>query len=191
MKISLNIPHMCYGQFATFRLTRTCFVHVLHTIEVAHPVFLASNRTFTGIFNYLPLYWGSDRPDSILYYPFSCCASIATLPEPQILLLPTVTCYMRTKWPCTEITSKNAKISTLDLYNFFFGWVLLHQTLRKFLLYTYIYIIYPKFAPILRSQKKVNFSCSVIKRGCACLAQLPCTRETKQERPRRIADRHD
>ena len=83
---------MCYGQFATFRLTRTCFVHVLHTIEVAHPVFLAPNRTFTGIFNYFPLYSGPDRPDSMLYYPFSCCGSIATLPEPQILLLPTVTC---------------------------------------------------------------------------------------------------
>ncbi len=31
---------------------------------------------------------------------------------------------------------------------------------------------------------------SVIKRGCACLAQLPCRRETEQERTRRIADRH-
>ena len=32
----------------------------------------------------------------------------------------------------------------------------------------------------------------LIKRGCACLAQLPCRsrRETEQERPRRIADRH-
>jgi hypothetical protein len=31
----------------------------------------------------------------------------------------------------------------------------------------------------------------LIKRGCACLAQLPCRRETEteQERPRRIADR--
>ena len=30
----------------------------------------------------------------------------------------------------------------------------------------------------------------MIKRGCACLAQLPCRGETEQERPRRIADRH-
>ncbi len=30
----------------------------------------------------------------------------------------------------------------------------------------------------------------MIKRGCACLAQLPCRRETEQERPRRNADRH-
>ena len=27
--------------------------------------------------------------------------------------------YMRTKSPCPEITSRNAKISTLDPYNFF------------------------------------------------------------------------
>jgi hypothetical protein len=30
----------------------------------------------------------------------------------------------------------------------------------------------------------------LIKRGFARLAQLPCTDETEQERPRRIADRH-
>ena len=30
----------------------------------------------------------------------------------------------------------------------------------------------------------------MIKRGCACLAQLPGRGETEQERPRRIADRH-
>ena len=35
---------MCHGQFATYRLTRACFVHVLHTIEVAHPVFLVLNE---------------------------------------------------------------------------------------------------------------------------------------------------
>jgi hypothetical protein len=83
---------MCYGQFATFRLTRACFVRVLHTIEVAHPFFLAPNQTSTGNFNYLPLYSGPDRPDSMLNYPFSCCGSIATLAEAQFLLLPTVTC---------------------------------------------------------------------------------------------------
>ncbi len=53
VKISQKI---LYRQFATFRLTRACFVHVLHTIEVAHPMFLAPNRTFAGIYNYLPLY---------------------------------------------------------------------------------------------------------------------------------------
>jgi hypothetical protein len=30
----------------------------------------------------------------------------------------------------------------------------------------------------------------LIKRGCACLVQLPGRGETEQERPRRIADRH-
>ncbi len=146
---------MCYGQFATFRLTRACFVHVLHTIEVAHPVYLAPNRTFTGIFNYLPLYWGPDRPDSMLYYPFSCCGSIATLPEPQFLLLHTVTCVQSDLVPKSPAKSKNAKISTLDLYNFFLAWSCYTKLYKSS--YTHIYIIYPKFASILRSQKKCQF----------------------------------
>jgi hypothetical protein len=41
----------------------------------------------------------------------------------------------------------------------FFGLVLLHQLYESS--YTCINIIYPNFAPILRSQKKVIFSCSV------------------------------
>ncbi len=141
---------MCYGQFATFRLTRAYFVHVLHMIEVANPVFLAPNRTFTGIFNYLPLYWGPNRSDSMLYYPFSCCGSIATLPEPQFL---------------TEITStSNQQKSQLWTFITLFlagsGYTKLYESSYKLKL-TCIYIIYPKFAPILRSQKKkVNFSCS-------------------------------
>jgi hypothetical protein len=137
---------MCYGQFATFRLARACFVHVLHTIEVAHPVFLAPNRTFTGIFNYMPLYWGPDRPDSMLYYPISCCGLIATLPEPQFLLLPTVTCVQ------SDLVPKSpAKISTLDPYNLFMAGSCYTKLYESS--YTCIYIIYPKFAPILRSQK--------------------------------------
>ncbi len=66
---SLNIPHMCYGQFATFRLTRACFVHVLHTIEVAHLVFLAPNRTFAGIFNYLPCFQQQNPPQTSISTP--------------------------------------------------------------------------------------------------------------------------
>ncbi len=30
----------------------------------------------------------------------------------------------------------------------------------------------------------------LIKRSCACLAQLPCTRDTEQDRLRRVVDRH-
>ncbi len=66
--------------------------------------------------------------------------------------------YMRTKSPCPEITSRNAKISTLDPYNFFLAGfcytIFYHKSCIK------IYIIYLKFAPILRSQKKVIFLCS-------------------------------
>jgi hypothetical protein len=63
---------------------------------------------------------------------------------------------MHPKWSGTKITSKYAKIYTLDLYNF----VLAGYFLTKFWETFYINenIIYPKFAPILRSQKKVDFS---------------------------------
>ena len=110
---------MCYGQFATFRLTRLCFVHVLHPIEVSHPEFLAPNQTFTGNFNYMPLYLGPDRPDSMLYYPFSCCGSIATLPEPQFILLPTVTCVQ------SDLVPKSpAKMQKTQLWTFItFFWL--------------------------------------------------------------------
>ncbi len=104
---------MCYGQFATFRLMRSCFVHVLHTIEDAHPLFLAPNQTFTGNFNYLPLYLGPDRPDSMLYYLFSCCGSIATLPEPQFLLLPTVTCVQSHHVPKSPAEMQKSQLWTL------------------------------------------------------------------------------
>ncbi len=125
---------MCCGQFATFRLTRAWFVLVLHTIEVAHPVFLAQNRTFTGFFNYFSLYSCPDRPDSVLYNPFSCCSSITTLPEPQFLLLPTVTCAQS-----DHVPKSPAKMQKSQLWTFItsFGWVLLHHILPQIL---YIYI---------------------------------------------------
>jgi hypothetical protein len=62
---------------------------------------------------------------------------------------------MHPKWSGTQITSKNAKISTLDLYNFFLAGYFLTIFWETFNLY--IMIIYPKFAPILRSQKKIDF----------------------------------
>ena len=65
---------------------------------------------------------------------------------------------MHPKWSGTQITSKNAKILTLDLYNFFLAGYFLTKFWETFNLC--IMIIYPKFAPILRSQKKVDFSCS-------------------------------
>ncbi len=65
---------------------------------------------------------------------------------------------MNPKWSGAQITSKNAKISTLDIYNFFLAGYFITKFWETFDLY--IMIIYPKFAPILRSQKKVDFSCS-------------------------------
>ena len=74
-------------------------------------------------------------------------------------LIPTTSCSsMQPKWSGTQITSKNAKISTLDLYNFFLAGYFITKFWETFTLY--IMIIYPKFAPILRSQKKVDFLCS-------------------------------
>ena len=63
--------------------------------------------------------------------------------------------YMHLKWSGTEITSKNAKISTLHPNNFFlagFCYTILYETYL-----IPIYSFYWKFAPILRSQKIVDF----------------------------------
>ena len=125
---------MCCGQFATFRLTRAWFVLVLHTIEVAHPVFLAPNRTFTGFSNYFTLYWGPDRPDSMLYHPFSCCGSIATLPEPQFLLLPTVTCAQSDHVPKSPAKMQKSQLWTLITF-FWLGFVAPYFTTNLIYIY--------------------------------------------------------
>jgi hypothetical protein len=79
--------------------------------------------------------------------------------NPPRSLVRTPSCSsMIPKWSGTQITSKNAKISTLDLYNFFLAGYFITKFWKTYNLY--IMIIYPKFAPILRSQKKVDFSCS-------------------------------
>ncbi len=146
---------MCYGLFATFRLTRACFVHVLHTIEVAHPVFLAPNRNFTGILiicRYIEVQ--IDRTvccTTPFVLQFGCDPPRTSISTPSYR-------YMRTKLPCTEITSKNAKISNLDLYNIFLAGSCYTKLYESS--YTWIYTIFSKFAPILRSQKKVIFACS-------------------------------
>ena len=56
--------------------------------------------------------------------------------------------------PCTEITSRNAKISTLDPNNFF----LAAYFYTKFdeSSYIYVYNTLPQFAPFLSSLKKSN-----------------------------------
>jgi hypothetical protein len=72
-------------------------------------------------------------------------------------LIPTPSCSsMHPKWSGSKITSKNAKIYTLDLYNFFLAGYFLTKFWETF--YMYKNIIYPKFALILRSQKKIDFS---------------------------------
>ncbi len=79
--------------------------------------------------------------------------------NPPRSLIRTPSCSsMHLKLSATQITSKNAKISTLDLYNFFLAGYFTTTFWETFNIY--IMIIYPKFAPILRSQKKVDFSCS-------------------------------
>ncbi len=130
----------------------------------------------TVFFNYLPLYWSPDRPESMLNYPFSYCSSIATatLPEPQflllLLLLPTSYCYCTVTYMlhAYKVTlyrnhQSPAKMRTSQLWTlrtlFWLG--LDTQNFTKVLIHVYYiilyYIIYPKFAPILRSQKKSIF----------------------------------
>ncbi len=96
-----------------------------------------------------------------------CTLQYATLPNfvlrfhsnPSRALIHTLSCTsMHPKWTGTQITSKNAKISTLDHYNLFLAGYFLTKVWETFNLY--IKIICPKFGPILRSQKKVDFLCS-------------------------------
>ena len=116
----------------------------------------SKNKQFTGILLMYPLYWGPDVPCNMLSYLFSCGDSIPYRPR---ALIPTTSCSsMQPKCSGTQITSKKAKISTLDLDNFFLAGYFLTIFWETFNIY--INIIYPKFAPILLSQKKVDFSWS-------------------------------
>ncbi len=65
------------------------------------------------------------------------------------------TSLFNTKTPWTEFPIKNDKISTLDPNNFFLAWFCYTILYETYLIP--IYSIYWKFAPILRSQKKVDF----------------------------------
>ncbi len=64
--------------------------------------------------------------------------------------------YMHANFPCTEITSRNAKISTLDPNNFFWLRIFI-PNLTKILTYIYVYNTLPEFAPFLSSLKKFQF----------------------------------
>ncbi len=88
----------------------------------------------------------------MLYYPFSCCGSIATLHEPQFLLLPTVTCVQSHHVPKSPAEMQNSQLWTLIT---FFGWVLLHHILPQIL---YIYIDHlSKVCSDIAQPKKSHF----------------------------------
>ncbi len=112
-------------------MRRSCFT----CYRSCSAVFLAPNRTFTGTFNYLPLYLGPDRPDSMPYYPISCCGSIATLPEPQFLLLATVTCVQSDHVPKSPAEMPKSQLWTL-ITVFWLGFVTPYFTTN--LVYIYI-----------------------------------------------------
>jgi hypothetical protein len=104
---------MCCGQFATFRFTSACVIHVLHALQFDEPPFLALKRPFTGIFNFLPLHWGPNRPGNMLSYPKSCCGSIATLSGVQFLLLPVHSCVQTIHVPDSPAEFQSHRLWTL------------------------------------------------------------------------------
>ena len=63
--------------------------------------------------------------------------------------------YMHTNLPCTEITSRNAKISTLDPNNFFLAAYFYTKFDENS--YIYVYNTLPEFAPFLSSLKNFQF----------------------------------
>ncbi len=147
---------MCYGQFATFRLASAYFVHVLHTIEVAHPVFLAPNRTFTGNSFYFTLDSGPDRPGNMLSYPNSCCGPFPYLSEPQFLFLRLNSCVHTIHAPETPAESNSHQLWTLITF-FWLGFF--QPYFRKSLRYIYIYIYISFFLSLLQNctAKKKSF----------------------------------
>ncbi len=88
----------------------------------------------------------------MLSYMFLCCDYIATLLVPQFLLLPTITCIQTYHVLKSEITSRNAKITTLDPNNVFLAAYFYTKFDKSS--YIYVYISLPKFAPFLSSLKK-------------------------------------
>ena len=113
---------------------------------------LPAKNNFTGILLMYPLYWGTDVPCNMLSYMFLCCDYIATLLVPQFLLLPTITCIQTYHVLKSEITSRNAKITTLDPNNVFLAAYFYTKFDKSS--YIYVYISLPKFAPFLSSLKK-------------------------------------
>jgi hypothetical protein len=90
-------------------MLRSCFTYYW---SCSSDVF-STKSGFYRYFNYLPLYWGPDRPDSMRYYPFSCCGSIATLLEPQFLFLPTVTCVQSDHVPKSPAEMQKSQLWSL------------------------------------------------------------------------------
>ena len=70
----------------------------------------------------------------MLYCPFSCCGSIATLPEPQFLLLPTVTCAQSDHVPKSTAKMQKSQLWTLITF-FWFGFVTPYFTTNLIYIY--------------------------------------------------------
>jgi hypothetical protein len=84
--------------------------------------------------------------------------------NPPRALIPTPSCSsMHPKWSGSQIqittNQQPAKMQKSQLWTFITFWLgIFSQNFGKLLIYIYnIMIIFPKFAPILRSQKKVDF----------------------------------
>jgi hypothetical protein len=93
----------------------------------------------------------------MLYYLFSCCGSIATLPEPQFLLLPTVTCVQSYHVPKSPAEMQKSQLWTLITF-FWLCFVTPYFTTN--LVYIYIYIYRSFIQSLLRycAAKKKSFS---------------------------------
>jgi hypothetical protein len=101
-------------------------------------------------------YWGPDRPDSMLYYPISWCGSIASLPEPQFLLLPTVTCVQSDHVPKSPAEMLKTQLWTLITF-FWLGSFI--PNLTKILIFIYnMYIsVCRSLLPFWAVKKKIDF----------------------------------
>ena len=143
---------MCPGEIAPMPSPNACVFPILRLIKTALYVFFQQKQCLP-VFTVFPVIF---RLGSNFQYAILLIFVWWFVFNPPRAPIHTPSCvYMHLKWSGTEITSKNPKISTLHPNNFFlagFCYTILYETYL-----IPIYSFYWKFAPILRSQKKVDF----------------------------------
>ena len=123
-----------------------------------HQIWVICNLSLPAKKEYLPVFYLCIRYIEVrmylaISYPIIFVSRLHCNPSRASILTPFYH-YMHTNLPCAEITSRNAKISTLDPNNFFLA--AYFYTKFEENSYIYVYNTLPEFAPFLSSLKKFH-----------------------------------